>query len=645
MPVSPDGGRAFAKALADLYADAAAHLLAIVSQRLAAGIDRRGWAENKLSEVLRLRRDAQRLVTALADQADAAIFDLLADAYAAGVLAAGGPGVREASPGIVAANRGAVQAYAAELAGTVQATHTRMLRSAEDVYRRVIADTAGQVVTGVQTRREAAARAVSRLAAQGVRGFTDRAGRSWELGSYVEMATRTAAGQAHVQGGLDRYTQQGRYLVIVSNAPEECGLCLVPGTVVEGPAPTWRSRLEYRGDVLSITTASGKNLTGTPNHPVLTPLGWRRLDELHPGDQVISHDGQQRYAGVVPDDVQVPALIEEAGEARAPLLLAGPTRRDLDQSATYREVRAVLTHDDLLPELDTPLSEPLRDLLLVGAVRPTAPLLGLHDLSPDLDRGGATGTLMGGFEHGGTLLGGGELPPQAHGLTALRGQDFRVHGVQSPLEAMPLRAGLDTGAPEVVADRPIADAEGGAELLRALSGQVAADEVLTVGRREFRGHVWDLSTGPAWFVANGIVTHNCRPFEGTVLSLSGREPTPGEVEGHRYAGTLAAARSAGLLHPSCRHSLSAFVPGLTRPLGAPTADPDGDRERQQQRALERGVRETKRAVAAARQFGDTGELAHQQAKLRRRQEALRSFIAEHDRKGYVSELRTNLRSR
>lgn len=361
MPVSPDGGYRFAKALADLYADAAQHLLALVSQRLAVGIDRRGWAELKLSEVLRLRRDAQRLVAALADQVDASLYGLLADAYASGVLAAGGPGVREASAGIVAANRGAVQAYAAELADTVQATHTRILRQAEDVYRQVIADTAGQVVTGVQSRREAAARAVSRLAGAGVRGFTDRAGRSWELGSYVEMATRTAAGQAHVQGGLDRYTQQGRYLVIVSNAPEECELC--------------------------------------------------------------------------------------------------------------------------------------------------------------------------------------------------------------------------------------------------------------------------------------------RPYEGRVLSLSGREPTPGEVEGHTYGGTLAEARDRGLLHPNCRHALSAFVPGLTKPRGAPTADPEGDRLRQRQRALERDVRETKRAVAAARAFGDTGELAHQQAKLRRRQEALRSFIAEHDRKGYVSELRTNLRSR
>jgi hypothetical protein len=225
VPVSPDGGHRFSKILSDLYGDAAAHLIGIVADRLAQGITDPGWAERKLQEILPLRRDAQRFVAALTDQVDAQILDLLAQAYSSGVLAAGGPGVRTAQAGIVSTNRGAVQAYAEELAGRLRTTHTRILRTAEDIYRRVIADTAGQAVTGVQTRREVAARAVSRLAGAGVTGYVDSRGRNWELSSYVEMASRTTIGQAHLQGGIDRYQQQGRYLVIVSNAPEECRLC------------------------------------------------------------------------------------------------------------------------------------------------------------------------------------------------------------------------------------------------------------------------------------------------------------------------------------------------------------------------------------------------------------------------------------
>lgn len=348
MPVSPDGGARFAKILADLYGDAAAHLIGLVADRLAVGIDERGWAERKLADILRLRRDSQRFVTALSSQVDASLYGLLADAYSAGVLAAGGPGVTEAQAGIVATNRGAVQAYAAELAGTVKSTHTRMLRSAEDVYRRTIAEVAGQAVTGAQTRRQVAARAVARLAGQGVTGFVDKAGRNWMLDSYVEMASRTTIGQAHLQGGIDRYQQQGRYLVIVSNAPEECSLC--------------------------------------------------------------------------------------------------------------------------------------------------------------------------------------------------------------------------------------------------------------------------------------------RPYEGRVLSLTGREPTPGEVEGHNYAGTLTHARDKGLLHPNCRHAIAAFIPGLTKPLRHATEDPEGDQQRQHQRALERRVRESKRRVMAAQPFGDTAELARERALLRDRQTALSTFISDNDRK-------------
>ena len=99
----------------------------------------------------------------------------------------------------------------------------------------------------------------------------------------------------------------------------------------------------------------------------------------------------------------------------------------------------------------------------------------------------------------------------------------------------------------------------------------------------------------------------CRPWEGKVLSLSG--VTVGAVEREhatedgrtvrvRVAGSLAAARAAGLYHPGCRHSHSVYLPGVTKaPTG--TADPEGDAARQRLRALERRVRRAKRLEAVA----------------------------------------------
>ncbi|MBE0430103.1 MAG: phage capsid protein, partial [Thermoleophilia bacterium] len=122
-------------------------------------------------------------------------------------------------------NRGAVNALARETIGLVTATHTQILRSSVDMYRATISQTMAQVLTGTQTRREAAQAAMDRFAGRGIIGFIDRSGRNWRLESYVEMATRTGAGHAMIEGRLKSYQEDGRDLVIVSDAPEECPVC------------------------------------------------------------------------------------------------------------------------------------------------------------------------------------------------------------------------------------------------------------------------------------------------------------------------------------------------------------------------------------------------------------------------------------
>lgn len=64
------------------------------------------------------------------------------------------------------------------------------------------------------------------------------------------------------------------------------------------------------------------------------------------------------------------------------------------------------------------------------------------------------------------------------------------------------------------------------------------------------------------------------------------------------AGTVADATSGGLFHPSCRHSLSAYLPGATK-VPTHTADPQGDAARQRLRELERRVRKQRLLADAA----------------------------------------------
>lgn len=91
------------------------------------------------------------------------------------------------------------------------------------------------------------------------------------------------------------------------------------------------------------------------------------------------------------------------------------------------------------------------------------------------------------------------------------------------------------------------------------------------------------------------------------------------------AGSVAFARAAGLQHPNCRHSLSAYLPGVTR---APkhTADPEGDAARQRQRAIERQIRAWKlRAETAIDPRGP--EATQARAKVGQWQAAMRAHLA------------------
>jgi hypothetical protein len=228
MPATPNPELAItlAKATVDVYADASRRLLELVARRLARGITQPGWAEAKLLEVSRLRDEAQRVLDDLVDAGPPAVDAAIRQAFARGQRdAATDLTVGELRAGFGRTSTTAVDLLVTETVTGLQGTHFAILRQALDAYRTVIAEASGLVVTGVDARRRAAQAALDRFAQRGIVGFTDRAGRRWELESYAEMAVRTASGRAQVAGALDRLQQAGRDLVIVSDAPQECPVC------------------------------------------------------------------------------------------------------------------------------------------------------------------------------------------------------------------------------------------------------------------------------------------------------------------------------------------------------------------------------------------------------------------------------------
>lgn len=117
----------------------------------------------------------------------------------------------------------------------------------------------------------------------------------------------------------------------------------------------------------------------------------------------------------------------------------------------------------------------------------------------------------------------------------------------------------------------------------------------TCGRRKAPGDLVTASNAPRECPL-------CRPWEGKVLTISGPDGAHAVEVEHaiedgrtvrvNVAGSLDAARRAGLQHPNCRHSVSAYTPGITRTDNA-TSDPAGDEAGQRQRAIERNIRNTR----------------------------------------------------
>lgn len=88
--------------------------------------------------------------------------------------------------------------------------------------------------------------------------------------------------------------------------------------------------------------------------------------------------------------------------------------------------------------------------------------------------------------------------------------------------------------------------------------------------------------------------------------------------------TLEEAKGKGLFHPGCRHSISAYQEGLTRPM-TNTADPKGYEDSQQLRYYERQIRSWKRVGAAG--FDDAAK-AKAQAHVRAYQAKIRKHVKE-----------------
>lgn len=127
--------------------------------------------------------------------------------------------------GVPVTNVRALEVIASDLHRVLADLPALALRNAFDSYQQIISTPAVLNATGVLTRRKATQDALNGFAARGIEGFTDKAGRTWHIDTYAEMATRTGAANALRTAYEGELVARGEDLVLVTGNTYTCRLC------------------------------------------------------------------------------------------------------------------------------------------------------------------------------------------------------------------------------------------------------------------------------------------------------------------------------------------------------------------------------------------------------------------------------------
>lgn len=242
--------------LARIFADAEMLTLERVLSALARGVDDPAWEIDVLARLQRLTASTLDDLDPVAREYVAAIRKRLGALYESGEAAifaeVGAAGIDTPRSIEDSRRRAVVLGLAREMNDVAGAAGRAMLRSVDDVYRRIVGETVELIASRGLSRRDALKTATRTFLSRGIPAFTDVSGRRWSIQSYVDMSTRTGYANAQIRGHEDALDAARLDLVIIQPGPRACPIC-----------DKWaRSVLARRGRAGTITVTNA--LTGKP---------------------------------------------------------------------------------------------------------------------------------------------------------------------------------------------------------------------------------------------------------------------------------------------------------------------------------------------------------------------------------------------
>lgn len=289
--------------------------------------------------------------------------------------------------------------------------------------------------------------------------------------------------------------------------------CYLPGTKVAGRFVAG-SKSFYDGHAIKIVTASGRNLSVTPNHPIMTTAGLMPAHKIREGDDLLAYSfHQENSVGVSALDAKdaVPVIDEvftslsELGHTYSARVHAVDFHGDaqfMDENVEIVDSCGMLTCC-----ADTKLFESLDYLSLKHT----------DSISPS-PRGSF-------FANGFSLTSSNCIVSFAGKLLSL----FRRHFAM-PIESTSASiSNTDIVGEQNSPDNRSRDAKGDGYCLLGLTAGVSVDNVIAVEMFHFCGHVYDLQEVSGLMLANGLIASNCKCSRTSVLVDSKNQPLVPEV--------------------------------------------------------------------------------------------------------------------
>ena len=281
--------------------------------------------------------------------------------------------------------------------------------------------------------------------------------------------------------------------------------CFLGETRVQSPSTIGAAFVrEYSGPLVTIRTALGNELTGTPNHPVLTTEGWVPLGKVVEGSYVVSRTLAHVAAAGDPDvDDQTPTIAEVAHSLAQTGRLERMAGSELDfhGDGSAADVHVVTAYSQLQHSWDTASDKPVVQHQVRGSNVDASFLSGdSTSLQPFLLNGAATNSSVTTFSNTREPTG---VTPHPHEGSLRLSASLNAATLERVVE------GMDTDA-KVRCERE------GAHPVEVTTDRVVHFRLWDQAPGESR-QVYNLQNDAHWYVANGIVVHNCN--EGHELTL------------------------------------------------------------------------------------------------------------------------------